>query len=154
MSKTFFELKEELIKPNKEFRQKSINEAKGFAKSASAAAHQHMKTIDRVAIKYSENAGHHAIDTSDHDLAKVHHAHTELANLHHAHAIIHRANGNHEAVEAHEEAADHHHTYAKISTRHHGKNTHPNNLENHEEYDHGSNQANEASREAFKHHPI
>lgn len=117
-------------------------------------AENHRKTIDHIAMKHADKAGYHAIDKSDDDLNRVHHAHKELAKIHDAHATIHRANGNHEAADAHEEAANDHHVHAQISTRSYGRRIAHKNLENHEEYDHGSGMANENSREAMKNHPL
>lgn len=114
----------------------------------------HIKTIDHIAMKHADKSGYHAVDKSDDELDKLHHAHKELAKLHNAHAAIHRANGNHEGADAHEEAAHDHHIYAKVSTKSHGRRISHKNLESHEEYDHGSGNANMNSTEAFKKHPI
>jgi len=116
-------------------------------------AEHHMRTIDHIAVKHSEDEGHH-VDKHQDDLDKLHHAHTSLAKLHDAHATIHRANGNHDAADAHEDAATNHHDWAKASTRSYARRTHRNSLDSHEEYDHGSGMANDESREAFKNHPI
>jgi len=117
-------------------------------------AENHRSVIDHIAMKHAENAGYHAIDKSDHELDKLHHAHKELAKIHDAHATIHRANGNHEGADAHEEAAHDHRVHAQISTKSYGKRISHKNLESHEEYDHGSGMANEASRDAMKDHPL
>jgi hypothetical protein len=149
-----FNVKQKIIETLYKLAEDTDTQEEVLTESVNDHAENHRKTIDHIGMKHADNAGWHAIDKSDDELDRVHHAHKEIAKIHDAHATIHRANGNHEGADAHEEAAARHHGHAKISTKSYGRRIAHKNLESHEEYDHSSNDANEISREAMKDHPL
>jgi len=125
-----------------------------LSESVNDHAEHHMKTIDHIGSKHMDSEGYHAIHKSDSELEHLHAAHTALAKLHDAHATIHRANGNHEGAEEHEDCARYQRGHATISTKSYGKRIAYKSLETHDEYEHSARHTNEESREAFKNHPL